>query len=402
LLLLKAEERCFIILKFRKTLVISIILIIAIILPIFPLSTLTLAYEVKVENESVGFVSTTDEVNRAKKIVENKSVGKVTENVDATITITPKTNIDTASEVSSVLTESLVKDKGIVKVYGVYANGVCIVASEDKALLLNAIEAYKSIVQAQTGADIVMFEKNVSVTECLSLQEKLTNLDEAISVLKEKVQVNYGFYKVKEKEIKYKTISKTDNHIYKGVTKTITKGQTGLVENTFLVVFNNGKKVSKEQVKSVEIVKAQDEVIVKGTKKRPEVTLKSGAKYCWPLEQGANYYISSYFGYRSGRLHKGVDIITNYGTKILAADDGVVVRASWYSSYGYCVDIRHNDGTLTRYAHCSSLDVVEGDQVVMGEVIARVGSTGRSTANHLHFEVWPGGAPVNPMNYIVE
>ncbi len=371
-------------------------------MPIFPISTLTLAYELKVENESVGFVSSNKDVKLAKEIVEKKAVGEVTKKVDATVTITPKVNINTASEVSTVLTDSLIKETNVVKVYGIYADGICIISSEDKTLLLNAIEAYKSEIQAKTNADIVMFSQNIAVTECLSLQEKLTNLDEAISVLKEKVQVNYGFYKVKTKEIKYKTISKTDNHIYKGITKTITKGQTGLVEDTTLVVFNNGKKVSKELIKSVVLEETKDEVVVKGTKKRPEVTLREGAKYCWPLSLGANYYISSYFGYRSGRLHKGVDIITNYGTKILAADDGVVVRASWYSSYGYCVDIRHNDGTLTRYAHCSSLDVVAGDQVVMGQVIARVGSTGRSTANHLHFEVWPGSAPVNPMNYIVE
>ncbi len=389
--------------NFKKTIIISIILIVAFVLPIFPVSTLTLAYEVKVEDKSVGFVSTTDDFEKAKEIVENKSVGTVTNEVQALATIVPKTNINSAVEVSSVLTDSLIENKNIVKVYGIYANGICIVASEDKTLLLNALEGYKGIVKTQTGADVVLFEQNVTVTECLSLEEKLTNLDEAIDVLKQKVECNYGFYKTKVVKENFKTVTQTDNHLYKGVTKVKRQGVVGLTEKTILVVFNNGKVVSKEQIKTVVLSETQDEVIVKGTRKRPEVSLKQGDKYLWPLENGASYYISSYYGYRSGRLHKGVDIITNYGTKILAADDGVVTRASWYSSYGYCVDIRHNDGTVTRYAHCSSLDVSAGDTVVMGEVIARVGSTGRSTANHLHFEVWVNGSyTTNPLNYVSE
>ena len=99
------------------------------------------------------------------------------------------------------------------------------------------------------------------------------------------------------------------------------------------------------------------------------------------------------------KFHNGVDFAAPSGTAILAAYSGNVVAASYNSSMGNYVMIDHGDGLTTLYAACSKVDVNEGDPVKAGTPIAAVGSTGRSTGPHLHFEVRQDGVPQNPTVY---
>lgn len=93
---------------------------------------------------------------------------------------------------------------------------------------------------------------------------------------------------------------------------------------------------------------------------------------------------------RWGRMHKGIDIANGTGTPIYASADGVVEKAGWNSGgYGNLVDIRHPDGSLTRYAHNSKILVRPGQFVHQGDTIALMGSTGFSTGPHSHFEIHP-------------
>jgi murein DD-endopeptidase MepM/ murein hydrolase activator NlpD len=118
----------------------------------------------------------------------------------------------------------------------------------------------------------------------------------------------------------------------------------------------------------------------------------------WP----AKGVLTSGYGMRWGRMHKGIDIAGPVGTPIFAAGPGIVLRSGWNSSgYGNLVEIQHPDGTITRYGHNSRLAVQAGQQVEQGQLIALMGSTGRSTGPHCHFEVRPGGGDaVNPMSYL--
>ncbi|PSN18872.1 hypothetical protein C7271_10245 [filamentous cyanobacterium CCP5] len=120
--------------------------------------------------------------------------------------------------------------------------------------------------------------------------------------------------------------------------------------------------------------------------------------YIWPA-QGV---LSSGYGWRWGRMHHGVDVAGPVGTPIFASASGVVVRAGWNSGgYGNLVDIRHPDGSLTRYAHNSRLNVRQGQEVRQGQQIAEMGSTGYSTGPHLHFEIHlPNSGTVNPIAYL--
>ena len=120
--------------------------------------------------------------------------------------------------------------------------------------------------------------------------------------------------------------------------------------------------------------------------------------YVWPA-QGT---LTSGYGWRWGRMHKGVDVAGPVGTTIVAAADGVVEQAGWNSGgYGNLVEIRHPDGSMTRYAHNNSLSVSAGQRVRQGQKIAEMGSTGYSTGPHLHFEVHLSGqGAVNPIAYL--
>ena len=120
--------------------------------------------------------------------------------------------------------------------------------------------------------------------------------------------------------------------------------------------------------------------------------------YIWPA-QGT---VTSGYGWRWGRMHRGVDVAGPVGTPIVAAAMGVVEQAGWNSGgYGNMVEIRHPDGSLTRYAHNNRLNVSAGQTVRQGQQIAEMGSTGYSTGPHLHFEVHMNGqGAVNPVAYL--
>ncbi|MFM8524505.1 MAG: M23 family metallopeptidase [Cyanobacteriota bacterium] len=120
--------------------------------------------------------------------------------------------------------------------------------------------------------------------------------------------------------------------------------------------------------------------------------------WIWP----ASGQFSSGFGWRWGRMHNGIDIANSVGTQIRAARSGRVVFAGWDDGgYGYKIDIRHEDGSLSRYAHNSRLLVRVGDEVAQGSPISMMGSTGRSTGPHLHFEIrLPGRGALNPLEFL--
>ncbi|NYT79673.1 M23 family metallopeptidase [Alcaligenaceae bacterium] len=137
------------------------------------------------------------------------------------------------------------------------------------------------------------------------------------------------------------------------------------------------------------------------------LTKRMGAEAGLPDIMPVDYpYLSSSFGWRrhpiSGRhiMHEGLDFAAPRGTPIHAASGGVVTEARYVSGYGKLVEINHGNGVVTRYAHASSVNVKQGDLVEKGQMIARVGSTGRSTGPHLHFEVRMAGHPLDPTLFL--
>lgn len=103
--------------------------------------------------------------------------------------------------------------------------------------------------------------------------------------------------------------------------------------------------------------------------------------------------------YKTVKFHSGMDFSANVGTPVYATGNGVVRKAGWEGLYGNCIQIDHGFGYVTRYAHLSKIDVRVGQKVVRGETIGKVGTTGKSTGPHMHYEVMVKGQIVNPVNY---
>jgi murein DD-endopeptidase MepM/ murein hydrolase activator NlpD len=101
-----------------------------------------------------------------------------------------------------------------------------------------------------------------------------------------------------------------------------------------------------------------------------------------------------------GAMHTGIDISAPMGTPVHSTADGIVIHASWNSGYGRCVIVDHGNNYQTWYAHLSRMDVIEGQEIRRGEVLGAVGTSGRSTGAHLHYEVRVGPTPVNPYRFL--
>lgn len=130
----------------------------------------------------------------------------------------------------------------------------------------------------------------------------------------------------------------------------------------------------------------------------PSATVSSPGRagYSWPLCG----YVTSRYGYRWGRMHRGLDIDDNRSSAILAAKGGRVIFAGWQGGYGRLTLIDHGDGVVTAYAHQAAFGVSEGQSVVRGQRIGTVGNSGSSTGSHLHFETRVNGSAVDPERFL--
>lgn len=194
--------------------------------------------------------------------------------------------------------------------------------------------------------------------------------------------------------IPYETEYQESSYYYEGESIVSRSGSKGKASITARLTRHNGQVVDREDLEKEVIIKPVNEIIVKGTK--PVPPKKGTGTFIRPVNVG----IYSSYGYRWGRLHTGIDLAAPTGTAIKAADGGTVSFAGWHSNYGYMIIINHGANTQTVYAHCSKLYVSAGQQVFQGQRIAAVGSTGRSTGPHCHFEIMINGKTVNPANYV--
>ena len=186
-----------------------------------------------------------------------------------------------------------------------------------------------------------------------------------------------------------------NNTMYIGTEKVVQNAVKGERTVVALITYVNGVESSREILSEEIIVAATPKIIERGTVTPPT--------YIKPVYSNL---VTSPFGYRihpiyhTNILHSGVDWGVPTGTAVRAASTGTVVQSGWNGGYGYCITIKHNDGSMTRYAHLSSISVAYGQYVQQGQVIALSGSTGNSTGPHLHFELIIGGNYVNPLDYV--
>ncbi len=170
-------------------------------------------------------------------------------------------------------------------------------------------------------------------------------------------------------------------------------GKDGEKHIVYVATKRNGVIEEREIKKETILEKAVDKIIVKGN----QVTVASrgtggSGNLDWP--------VSGSITKRFAGTHTGVDIANKSGTSIKAVESGTVTFAGWQGNYGRFLIIDHGNGLVTRYAHCNTLNASVGQTVSQGETIATVGSTGRSSGPHLHFEVLVNGGFRNPLSYL--
>ena len=198
-------------------------------------------------------------------------------------------------------------------------------------------------------------------------------------------------------DVAYQVEYTDDASMYQGEYKTTSPGVYGKADITANVTYINGEETEREVVASVTLSQPVTEQQLRGTKERP--TWYPTGSFSWPC----NGVLTSRFGYRSllgSTYHSGIDIGNSYGTSIYASDGGTVTYSGWMSGYGYLIIIDHGNGYQSYYGHNSSLVAAKGEKVHKGQLIARMGSTGRSTGNHCHFGIKLNGTFVNPLNYL--
>ena len=237
--------------------------------------------------------------------------------------------------------------------------------------------------------------------EPLNEKSSIREGDELIVTKEEAaLEVRITRIETREEEVAFAIETTKSNEYTKGTTKVLQEGQNGLRRVTFQNVYDTNNVLVEQTILSTEVIKEPvNKKVVQGTKKVKSSTkfITGSGQFIWPVP---NYrYCSRWYGGR----HRGVDICAPAGTPIYASAGGTVTKAGYNKAgagtgYGYSVIINHGGGYSTVYAHCLSLTVSAGQTVKQGQLIGYVGSTGRSTGNHCHFEIRLNGSYIPPQN----
>ena len=225
--------------------------------------------------------------------------------------------------------------------------------------------------------------------ELLGMELDVTPLNPIIHVQTEQEKVNVA-------PIFYETEYIDDETMLKGQTKVTQTGQNGEFLTRTKVEYVNGEQTNSTVVEETQLSEPVKEVIIRGTK---VVSGVGTGNWVWPTTSR-----NVTCGYLCYSGHYAIDISASTGQSVYAADNGVVVSASYNAAYGNVILINHKNGYYTRYAHLNSMNVKAGDIVEAGQLIAGAGNTGNSTGTHLHFEIrtntgsQPSYAP-NPLDF---
>ncbi len=295
----------------------------------------------------------------------------------------------------------------VESVTGLFPTSTLITAGEMEAELTETSQkAVTYVVQEGDTAVDIAAKNNMSLEELETLNsgvaDGLIHVGDVLTLQTAVSRLEVQIIKTETytESLPYKTVTQTDDSQYTDYSKVLVEGSEGEQQCVDRVTYLNGVEVARENVSTTVITPAVDRVVVTGTQERPKNSGIGTGTFIWPCP--SLHYITTYFEYRWGEFHSGLDISGSsaYGKPIVASDNGTVTAAGYSGSYGYRVIIDHANGTRTLYAHCSELLVSVGQKVEQGETIALVGSTGNSTGAHCHFEIYVNGTRVDPLPYV--
>lgn len=316
------------------------------------------------------------------------------------LVIAPKGSIQSPEELTASLMETVdqVQEAWVLTVDGVAA-GACATKEEVETALELVREGYTnentlsaSITSLiQVNLDYLPAEEELFDAETLAgvLMLPLEDEEEAGPLLAVECVEEITYTQAIPAPVQ----EQADDTILLDQRKTLREGTDGLEERTDRVTRLCGVETGRENLSAAVLTEPLPEVVAVGTAQGVE-----GAQglFIWPTSG----QITSPFGYRyifgSTSFHQGMDIANVTGTELYAAADGTVTWSGTKGTYGNLIIVDHGNGFTTYYAHCSQLLAEEGDSVTQGQTIALMGSTGRSTGSHLHFEVRWQDEPLDP------
>lgn len=388
-----AAKECFNIMKNIDTKLLSVVVSIAMLLSSFGIITkyYTLGYDVYYGDVNIGVITDKDEAikayNEAQTDVANLNGDEFDQDLRFVMTIAPVGTMS-AKDIYRGIVQAA---EGEETCYSIETENGSVAklktqGEAEEALRLFRESFNRADAEVYTGYSIV--QSTDIITSILTVEDAVKAIDESnlIKVVyRDETKVNVA--------LPYEEIVVEDSSLSVGLTVVMQEGSIGKGVETSVVFYENG--VAKHDIApSVSVLEAPcDRVVHIGT--GTMVGLKENSMP-WP-NAGT---LTSEYGRRWGRNHNGIDIAAKTGTPIYAPSYGKVTFAGTRSGYGNYVVIDHGMGYETTYAHMDSISVCEGQVVNVGDKVGAVGTTGRVTGAHLHFEVLINGQFADPMTYI--
>lgn len=228
--------------------------------------------------------------------------------------------------------------------------------------------------------------------------EKMAEHDQAII---DAITVDKATFEDQIVTVEAKRVALDEQRVTLNAKKTELDEEKAAAEKLLAEIEEDQKALEEEQKKIDEkmtVAKAQLDALIAAEAKKDVGSSYVGGGFKWPAPGYG--HITSPYGPRWGKLHKGIDIGSPMGAKIVASNEGKITTSAYNSSYGNYVIINHGGGYMTVYAHLSKRLVSVGQYVAKGQTIGLCGSTGHSTGPHLHFEIRVNGKAVNPQKYV--
>jgi len=355
------------------------------------------AYAVSVNGEFVGYAGSVDEITSAMDSVTATASGALGYEYTLESDVSYELGLGRPdARIGSVVEEKLLDDIDAIGKYSIVCvNGVPFCAFESTEAASAALSSYISLFTTDYTIS-ANFVETISITVDYADSQLLAPAEDFITNAMGVLTVATVEDITVDTVVPYDTEYITDEDVLSGDTYLEREGVNGMSRVRREVVYLNGEAQSSTVLENHVITAPVSALIHVGTGER----LSTGT-YIWPTEGT----ITSYYGYRNvsvgSSYHRGIDVAAWTGTDIYAADGGIVIFSGEYGGYGYVIQIEHDNGDITYYAHCSKLLKKCGETVKQGELIAYMGSTGVSTGSHLHFEIRVNGEePVDPLEYL--
>lgn len=284
--------------------------------------------------------------------------------------------------------------------YEYYNSDIKVGVVQEENFLEKTISDYLNNLQGE-GYDVTSSQLKLDLTDKQTIIRKNDNVDneEIKNLILSNLITYVNAYKLvlNENEIYYLKSEEECNIFIEELNQYIKQKNYTITE-----CIETLDKITSDEDLNEKITKVKDQKAVNdAAAKRKKVVVSrssNGRRYNAPM---ASYVlVSSPFGWRSSGWHNGVDFAAPQGTEIYSWKDGIVTFAGWSGNYGYLIVVDHNDGTISKYAHCCRIAVEEGQNVIANQTIGYVGSTGRSTGPHLHFEIKVNEKSVDPLLYL--